>query len=160
MIRVNRQTDYAIRVLLALAKRDETERAATSTIQQEMLIPPALAGRIVADLARGGFIFTYPGREGGIRLARPAHLITLLQVVEFFEGRLHFSECVDGDVICPFETDCPVRRRWTHLDNLVRLALDKITFADLVKEAEDPTRFGLNEFVPIEQLNQQTGGSA
>lgn len=142
MIRVNRQTDYAIRVLLALAQRGETARASTTAIQQEMLIPTALAGRIVADLARGGFIFTYPGREGGIQLARPAHLITLLQVVEFFEGPIHFSECVDGDIVCPFEIGCPVRRRWIHLDSLVRVALDKITFAELAADIKD-----LDEFI-------------
>ncbi|MBO9368613.1 MAG: Rrf2 family transcriptional regulator [Chloroflexi bacterium] len=137
MIRVNRQTDYAIRVLLALARRGEEVRVSTPSIQQEMLIPPALAGRIVADLARGGFIFTYAGREGGIRLARPAHLITLLQVVEFFEGPIHFSGCMDGDVICPFEVGCPVRLRWSRLDGMVRLALDKITFAELAADASD-----------------------
>ncbi len=147
MIRVNRQTDYAIRVLLALAQRGDTARASTTTIQQEMLIPPALAGRIVADLARGGFIFTYAGREGGIQLARPAHLITLLQVVEFFEGPIHFSECIDGDIICPFELGCPVRVRWSRLDGMVRLALDKITFAELAADAG-----GLDGFVATESL--------
>ena len=84
MIRINRQTDYAIRVILSLAKRGQGERASTSEIRKEMLIPPALAQRIVADLARGGFILTFPGRDGGLMLARPAREINLRQIVEHY----------------------------------------------------------------------------
>ena len=62
MIRINRQTDYAIRVILALAKQGEDAMLPTSQIQQEMLIPKALSLRVVAELAKGGFIVTYPGR--------------------------------------------------------------------------------------------------
>jgi len=52
MLKINRQTDYAVRVVLALAKRGEGSRLSSAEIQQEMLIPQALMGRIVAQLAR------------------------------------------------------------------------------------------------------------
>ncbi|MEJ5240829.1 MAG: Rrf2 family transcriptional regulator [Anaerolineales bacterium] len=135
MLRLNRKTDYAIRVLLALAKRGEDARVPTALIQEEMLIPPALALQIVAALARGGFILTHAGRDGGIQLARPARLITLLQVVEYFEGPIHVSECINGKVDCPFEDGCPVRRQWGHLDAIIRLTLAKVTFDELAAEA-------------------------
>ena len=80
MIQINRQTDYAIRIILALSKHPPGTRKSTSEIRDEMLIPPALSQRIVADLARGNFIQTFPGRDGGIQLARPAEKINLLQV--------------------------------------------------------------------------------
>lgn len=135
MLRLNRKTDYAVRVLLALAKRGAEARVATATIQQEMLIPPALSLQVVAELAKGGFILTYPGREGGIQLARPAHLINLLQVVEYFEGPIRLSECIGGKVVCPFESACPVRKRWIELSKTIRMELAQITFADLDSEA-------------------------
>ncbi len=136
MIRVNRKTDYAIRVLLALAKQGESAILPTSQIQREMLIPSALAVRIVAELAQGGFIVTYPGREGGIQLSRPAAAINVLQVVEFFEGPIHVSECVNGKVVCPFEDRCPVRRQFTRLDGIIRRALEEVNFASLAADAE------------------------
>ena len=52
MIRINRQTDYAIRFVLALAKHPERKRMSTTEIQQEMLVPSAFSPRIVAELAR------------------------------------------------------------------------------------------------------------
>jgi DNA-binding IscR family transcriptional regulator len=45
MLKINRQTDYAVRVILALAKRGEGVRLSSAEIQQEMLIPPALMTR-------------------------------------------------------------------------------------------------------------------
>ena len=72
MLRINRQTDYAVRVLLALAKKPPETRLSTAEIREEMLIPKSVSLRIVADLARGGFIKTFPGRDGGIKLAHPA----------------------------------------------------------------------------------------
>ena len=42
MLKINRQTDYAVRVILALAKQGEGARLSSGEIQREMLIPPAL----------------------------------------------------------------------------------------------------------------------
>ena len=52
MFRVNRQTDYAVRVVLALAKKPQGTRLPTSEIGREMLIPPSLLQRIVAEVWR------------------------------------------------------------------------------------------------------------
>jgi Rrf2 family transcriptional regulator, iron-sulfur cluster assembly transcription factor len=135
MIRINRQTDYAIRVVLSLAKRDLNTRVSTTEIQQEMLIPPSLAQRIVADLARGGFVQTFPGRDGGLILARPAREINLRQVVEHFEGKIFVSDCLLGKGECPFDNNCPVRCRWARLQSTMMQELEQITFDDLAQEA-------------------------
>lgn len=134
MIRINRQTDYAVRVLLSLSKRTEG-RTSTAEIQREMLIPPSLAQRIVADLARGGFVQTFPGRDGGLSLARAPKEINLRQIVEHFEGRIFVSDCLIGKGECPFDNNCPVRCRWAHLQATVMQELEQITFEDLAQEA-------------------------
>ncbi len=135
MIRINRQTDYAIRVVLSLAKREPNVRVSTTEVQLEMLIPPSLAQRIVADLARGGFVQTFPGRDGGITLARPAKEINLRQVVEHFEGKIFVSDCLLGKGECPFDNNCPVRCRWARLQSTMMQELEQITFDDLAQEA-------------------------
>jgi Rrf2 family protein len=135
MIRINRQTDYAIRVVLSLAKREPNVRVSTTEIQQEMLIPPSLAQRIVADLARGGFVQTFPGRDGGIILAHPAKEVNLRQVVEHFEGKIFVSDCLLGKGECPFDNNCPVRCRWARLQSTMMQELEQITFDDLAQEA-------------------------
>ena len=135
MLRVNRQTDYAIRVVLALSKRPQGTRIATSKLRREMLVPPAFLQRIVANLANNGFINTQLGRDGGITLAHLPSEITLLQVLELFEGSLILSDCVADPKSCPFGATCPVNRRWERLRNMMREELGHTTFEDLVQDA-------------------------
>ena len=134
MFRVNRQTDYAVRVVLALAKMPQGTRMTTSEIGQKMLIPPSLLQRIVAELANGGFIKTQAGREGGISLAHLPNQITLLQVVERFEGPLVISDCILKEGDCPFENKCPVSCQWKRLNDLLRAEMSRITFEQLVED--------------------------
>ena len=134
MLRINRQTDYAVRVILALSKKEAGKRFSTSEIGREMLIPPALLQRIVAELAGGGFILTQAGRDGGITLARQPKQITLLEVVEHFEGELYLSDCVLKPGECPFDKRCPVHCQWIRLKNILRDEMGRTTFEQLVEE--------------------------
>jgi Rrf2 family iron-responsive transcriptional regulator len=137
MLKINRQTDYAVRVVLALAKREEGVRLSRPGIQKEMLIPKAFMSRIVAQLSRGGLINTFAGRDGGISLPRPASQITLKDVVELFEGPVLLSECmqVNGEDDCPFHANCPVRSKWGRVQIAMMREMAAITFEDLAKEA-------------------------
>lgn len=137
MLKINRQTDYAVRVLLALAKQGETARLSSSEIQRAMLIPPALMPRIVAQLAHAGLIRTFPGREGGLMLPRPANQITLRDVVEAFEGPIMLSECLQykGEDDCPFRSNCPVSPKWGRVQVAMLREMAAITFESLAREA-------------------------
>lgn len=135
MIRIKLQTDYAVRVVLALTKQGDDAILTTARIQEEMLIPKALLSRIVAELAKGKFILTFPGRDGGLKLAHPAIEINLKQIVEHFEGKFSISECLHGGGTCPFDHSCPVRTRWGRLQALIVDELERTTFAELAREA-------------------------
>jgi len=135
MFRVNRQTDYAIRVLLMLAQQPEGTRLPSAQIGREMLIPPAFLGRIVAHLAQANLLVTFAGRDGGLQLPRPAAQISLKEVVEVMEGPFLLSECMTGEEACPFEGNCRVRCRWINLQARILDELKATTFADLARES-------------------------
>jgi Rrf2 family protein len=137
MLKINRQTDYAVRVMVALAKRGDGARLSSSAIQKEMLIPAALMPRIVAQLAREGLINTFPGRDGGLMLPCPASQLTLRDVVEAFEGPILLSEClqVKGEDDCPFQSSCPVRSKWGRVQVAMLREMAAVTFESLAQEA-------------------------
>jgi len=135
MFRVNRQTDYAIRVLLALAQQPEGTRISTAQIARDMLVPKSFLPRIVAQLAQGGLIKTFPGRDGGLVLSRPAEEITLKDVIEAFEGTLVISECFHTQQECSFQNKCPVRNRWARIREGILDELSSTTFDKLAQEA-------------------------
>jgi Rrf2 family protein len=101
-----------------------------------MLIPPALMTRIVARLARADLLKTFPGREGGLMLPRPAAQITLRDVVEAFEGPILLSECLQakGEDDCPFRTNCPVSPKWGRVQVAMLREMAAITFEGLAQE--------------------------
>jgi Rrf2 family protein len=135
MFRVNRQTDYAIRVVLALAKQPQGTRLSSSEIGKEMLVPAAFLARIVAQLAQAELVHTFPGRGGGLQLSRSADDITLQDVVELMEGPFLLSECMLDEQACPFEGACPVRTRWSRLQKTILDELANTKFSEIVKEA-------------------------
>ena len=137
MLKINHQTDYAVRVVLALAKRGEGARLSSPDIQKEMLIPKSFMSRIVAQLSRGGLINTFAGRDGGLSLPCSPSQITLKDVVELFEGPVLLSECmqVKGEDDCPFHSNCPVRPKWGRVQIAMMREMASITFEDLAKEA-------------------------
>ena len=137
MLKINRQTDYAVRVVLALARQGPGAKRSTAEIQQEMLVPKAFMSRIVAQLARAGLLNTFPGRDGGLMLPRPASQITLKDIVEAFEGPILLSQClqVKGEDDCPFQVNCPVRPKWGRVQVVMLREMAAITFEDLVQES-------------------------
>jgi Rrf2 family protein len=102
-----------------------------------MLIPKALMTRIVAQLSRKGLVDTFPGRDGGLMLPRPASQITLKDVVEAFEGPIMLSEClqVTGEDDCPFQSNCPVCPKWGRVQVAMIREMESITFEELAQEA-------------------------
>ena len=137
MLKIKRQTDYAVRVLLALARRGWDVRLSSTDIQREMLIPKAFMTRIVAQLSHAGLFKTFPGRDGGLMLPRSASQITLRDVVEAFEGPILLSAClqVKGEDDCPFQSNCPVRPKWGRVQVAMMREMASITFEDLAKES-------------------------
>ena len=152
MFRVNRQTDYAIRMLLSLAKREVGIRASTTEIQKEMVIPHSFAQRVVANLARGSFILTYPGRDGGMTLARPAREINLRQLLEHFETHLFVSECNSTEGICPIGANCPICSQWEKLHKIMAEELEQINFEYLANSSKQVSIISLSSGKTLEFL--------
>lgn len=136
MLKINRQTDYAVRVVLALAIDVTGQRVSSATIQEKMLIPQSYMPRIVAQLANSGIIRTFSGRDGGLQLAHPAEKVTLRDVVEAFEGPILISDCLKakGEDDCPFQTNCQVRPKWGRVQLAMLKEMETITFYELAKE--------------------------
>ena len=135
MFRINRKTDYAVRVMFSLASRSFGTRLSTQIIQEEMLIPRPILQRIVAELARFQLVQTFPGPGGGVQLARPAEEITLRHVWEAIEGPIQISDCIQAEVECPLELTCPIQSRWKRLQGLLVHELEATTMAQLASEA-------------------------
>lgn len=91
-MRLTVHTDYALRMLMYLSLRTE----GLSTIQeisQAYGISKNHLMKVAHELGRSGFIETVRGRNGGLRLARPAAEISVGGVVRACEDDFNLVEC-------------------------------------------------------------------
>lgn len=144
MFKINRRTDYAVRVGVALARCPAGTRLPTQTVQREMLIPGPFLQRIISELSHAHIIQTYPGPTGGIQLARPADEITLFDFIQAMEGPLCLSDCLERPQDCPLSRECPVRGRWGRLQRLLLRELQRIPLSRLAAELQPVAPASLN----------------
>ncbi len=136
MITISRETDYACRVLLHLALQGASSRTTAQQIAEERLIPRALVRRVVTRLSAAGLVITARGSEGGITLARPTCEISLLEVVETFEGPLALNRCAIEPANCPLLDVCSVHDAWVDARQVLRDHLSQITVEKLAVRRE------------------------
>lgn len=126
-MRLTRYTDYAMRVLLHLAARDDGlasigEIAGLYGISQNHLM------KVVQDLGKAGFVRTVRGRGGGVALAKPADQIVIGQVVRHTEDGFRLVDCRD----CLIAPACSLPRVLNEATAAFIAVLDKYTVADLM----------------------------
>ncbi len=131
MLRINRETDYAIRVILALAELPRGEVIPSAVIRKEMHLPEALSLQIISRLSNLDLINTYPGRKGGIELAHPPAEISLLEVIQAMEGPIIVSDCLQDGHECVLAPECPVQRYWIELQGRIEQDLGRVNFQQL-----------------------------
>jgi Rrf2 family nitric oxide-sensitive transcriptional repressor len=83
-MRLNKSTSYAVRILIDCAKAGD-RLIKVADIAQRLDITQQNAFKIVHLLSRAGFLASVRGRNGGVRLARPAAKIRIGDVVRAIE---------------------------------------------------------------------------
>ncbi len=101
-MRLTRQTNYAIRIMMYCAANEGRlsripEIAAAYSVSELFLF------KILQPLVEHKLVETVRGRNGGVRLGRPAAEITLFDVVRVTEDNFAMAECFEKD-----EADCPL----------------------------------------------------
>lgn len=139
-IELTKRGDYAIRAMLALAGRQDEPPLSARRIAAEMAIPRRFLPQVMADLTRAGLVTAKTGRTGGYRLARPAHDVTLLAIVEAVEGDTRRRSCVVTGEECGGDTPCAVHDAFIAAQEGMRAAFAAMTLA----EAEERHADGLH----------------
>jgi len=83
-MRLNKSTSHAVRILVHCAKSDD-ELVKVAEIARRLDITQQNTFKIVHLLTKGGFLGTVRGRNGGVRLARPAAKIRIGDIVRSIE---------------------------------------------------------------------------
>ncbi len=127
---------HAVRAMVALARLSEGAYAGAARIAQEIGAPQNYLGKLLKSLAEEGLVESQKGLGGGFRLARDAHAISLLDVIEPIEHISRWSGCILGRPECSETDPCAIHNRWKAVrDGYLRM-LQRTTIAELVAKGE------------------------
>lgn len=130
---INRDTDYAVKALLHIA-RNGVQRISVAELARELDIPYPFLRKTFQTLSRRGILISSKGKGGGFELALPPEKIHLTDLIHIFHGPIELAECVFKDKICPDIKTCPLRKKILKLQKFALSELRSITIANLLKE--------------------------
>ncbi len=139
MLEITRATDYAVRVLAALYSA-RGARAKATDLARATAAPEKYVLKVLAALKRRGWVASHRGTAGGHSLISSAKDITLLQIVELFEGPIHLNACT-GPNGCQFVQRCPTHNVWLEAETELRRVLAKYNLAELAARSQGERLF-------------------
>lgn len=132
-MRLTRQTNYAIRMLMYCAA-NEGELSRVPEIARSYGVSELFLFKILQPLVQHGLIETVRGRNGGVRLGRAAEEISLFDVVRVTEENFAMAECFENDATdCPLVDSCALNSALREALNAFFAVLMKYSIADMVK---------------------------
>ncbi len=135
---ISRRADYGVRVILDLASLPDGIRASTQEIAERQNIPGPFLAKIISQLSLSGLVSTHRGAGGGVRLARPASGINLLEVIEALDGPVRLNRCAIDSGVCARDEYCPVHHVWAKAQSDLVAALRGTTFDGLIQNSGAP----------------------
>jgi len=128
MFKLSKLTDYAVVVLVRLAREDAVQTS--PCIAAATGIPEPTVAKVLKTLASGGLVLSQRGARGGYRLTRPLAAIPVSDVIAAIDGPIALTACVDHGA-CETHTLCPMHGRWDPVNEAIEAALSAITLADM-----------------------------
>jgi Rrf2 family protein len=94
--------------------------------------------KVMQQLQRAGIAASVRGVGGGYRLTRPAREITLLDVVEVFEGRVDLKRCLltDEPEPCGNVLGCRLKRVFDEIEQQAFFTLKSVRLSTMVGARE------------------------
>ena len=129
---ITRETDYAVRCVLYLARKPE-QRTIVDEIAKCMHIPKHYLSKILQRLVREGIVESVRGIKGGYRLLKPPKEITLMDIMGTIQGSVPVNVCALDKRRCQMSSTCSVHPVWVEIRKDIEIRLKRETIDKLMK---------------------------
>ena len=134
-MRITLESDYALRILTAMAGYDGVTDA--KTISRDTSVTIRFTLKILHKLACGDLVQSYKGVNGGYKLKASPENITLKQVIELIDGPIAIARCLDTEEGCSLNCDksaCDYHHIFDIISIELASKLNKITIQDVINK--------------------------
>lgn len=128
-------TDFALRMLLFLALREDGESSTLQDISDKFKLSRNHLIKISQKLATAGYLSTSRGRRGGVSLAVKPIEVNIGSIVRLMEPRLEPIDC--SKPFCPFAGRCRLKRVFCDAQKAYLDVLDSYTLQDMLNNPKE-----------------------
>lgn len=125
---------YAVMAMADLTKHGGEEAMPLSAIAERQQLSVAYLEQIFVRLRRAGLVDSIRGRTGGYCLVRPAHEISVMEILEAVEEATRMTRCADGpNGGCLGEERCLTHELWHAMGAHISAFLSAVTLQEVVE---------------------------
>ena len=129
---ITRDTDYAVRALCYIS-RQKSEIVSVNELVSCLDVPKPFIRKLLQVLNKKGILKSYKGKGGGFTLALDSKDITLVRLIEIFQGPLRLSDHNFKKRLCHDIQKCPLKKKLDKIEDYVRSELGQVTVAYLLE---------------------------
>jgi len=133
-----KETDYAVRVLIYLAMWGGQSYVSATMLSKGLGLPTNFLRRICSTLIRAHILEPREGKNGGVRLAKSPADVTVLQLIELFDGKPELADCTIRKKFCPNRKTCVLRKRILDIEAIVAREFMAVTIQTLIDDITKP----------------------
>ena len=134
MLRLSKKADYALIAMKHLAIRPDAVSISAREIAEQYDIPIELMAKVLQRLARRGLLTSHQGTRGGYRLARPAGVISVADIIQAIDGPLTVTACSTDAENCDQYNKCSVRDPLWRIKDRILSALATCSLQEISSE--------------------------
>jgi FeS assembly SUF system regulator len=141
MLRISKLTDYAILMMVELAR--DGDMLSAHALAERIGVEVPTASKVLKLLAGSGLLESFRGATGGYRVTRRAADISVAEVIAAIEGPIAMTECSAEEGLCSQEDSCELRGNWQRISLAVAQALQGVSLAEMgapERPARNPLR--------------------
>jgi Rrf2 family protein len=136
---ISKKTKYAIKALLALARKKDKGPMTISEIAKQEKIPKKFLETILLDLRRQGILKSKIGIGGGYYLLMKPKDILLSRLLRNIDGPIALLPCVSLNFYercddCRDEVTCGIRKTFIEVRDATLKVLSETTLEDILKK--------------------------
>ncbi|MBN3039475.1 MAG: Rrf2 family transcriptional regulator [Candidatus Omnitrophica bacterium] len=128
---ITRDTDYAIRALCFIARRQKG-LTSVSELVSVLGIPRPFLRKLLQTLNKKRLVKSYKGKGGGFRMARLPRKIIIADLMRIFQGPLKISEHVFKNSPCPERKVCKFKQKLDVIERYVVGELKRINLESIL----------------------------
>ena len=134
-MRITLESDYALRIITAMSRRDGVTDA--KTLAEETYVTLRFTLKILNKLVGGGIVESFKGAQGGYKLRLSPDEISLKMVIELIDGPIAIVRCLESAECCSLNQDktaCEYHHIFDYISLDLASKLGKITISDVINK--------------------------